>query len=559
MHARRLDPAQARRFLEARQLLSAGRIDQALGLAEALVAQAPDAADAWQLLGICQAEAHCRSQAIAAFERAMALLPGETTVARNFAVFLSREGNALCAHAQWQEAEPLLRRAVALQPGQASAWVDLGMALRHLGRVDEALVALRQAERLLQRGGHRSSALQDAINGVLADAGCSEQALAGARELVSRDPAYAPAHETLGQLLWENRAGLSPGEDPFDEFRAAARAQPGNWPLQLALARMLMSANRPEEVLALLHPLRRNDPGDPVLEWYAADALDALEQHAQAAQLYARVARSEQGDTPAFLNAHARHAFRTQRFDLAQHCAQRCVQLDPRDQQGWANLGTAWCLLDDEREHWLFDYERLVASIEVGIPEGFGDRQAFLQALGATLESMHGASREPINQSVRGGTQTAGRLFGRDNALLRATETALRTAIEAWLATLPDDANHPFLARRNRSVAFVGSWSVRLSSAGHHANHIHGDGWASSAFHVWLPPSVSESDDESRAGWIQCGQPPDELGLNLAPRRVLKPRAGWLVLFPSFIWHGTVPFQASTPRLTIAVDMQPGK
>jgi Putative 2OG-Fe(II) oxygenase len=32
-----------------------------------------------------------------------------------------------------------------------------------------------------------------------------------------------------------------------------------------------------------------------------------------------------------------------------------------------------------------------------------------------------------------------------------------------------------------------------------------------------------------------------------------------LVLFPSYFWHGTVPFESSADRLTIAFDVVPGK
>ena len=48
-----------------------------------------------------------------------------------------------------------------------------------------------------------------------------------------------------------------------------------------------------------------------------------------------------------------------------------------------------------------------------------------------------------------------------------------------------------------------------------------------------------------------------ELGLDLQPRMQLQPQPGKLALFPSYQWHGTVPFDDPEPRLTIAFDMQP--
>jgi hypothetical protein len=43
----------------------------------------------------------------------------------------------------------------------------------------------------------------------------------------------------------------------------------------------------------------------------------------------------------------------------------------------------------------------------------------------------------------------------------------------------------------------------------------------------------------------------------LPPRRIVEPGPGRLVLFPSYMWHGTIPFAAGD-RLTAAFDYQPG-
>jgi len=48
------------------------------------------------------------------------------------------------------------------------------------------------------------------------------------------------------------------------------------------------------------------------------------------------------------------------------------------------------------------------------------------------------------------------------------------------------------------------------------------------------------------------------LGERDRPGRTVKPAVGKLVLFPSYFWHGTVPFASDTNRLTIAFDITPG-
>lgn len=41
------------------------------------------------------------------------------------------------------------------------------------------------------------------------------------------------------------------------------------------------------------------------------------------------------------------------------------------------------------------------------------------------------------------------------------------------------------------------------------------------------------------------------------PLRLVQPKPGRLVLFPSYWWHGTRPFHSTEPRTTIAFDVVP--
>jgi Putative 2OG-Fe(II) oxygenase len=48
------------------------------------------------------------------------------------------------------------------------------------------------------------------------------------------------------------------------------------------------------------------------------------------------------------------------------------------------------------------------------------------------------------------------------------------------------------------------------------------------------------------------------LGERDKPEHNVMPIVGQLVLFPSYYWHGTVPFVSSDNRITIAFDVVPG-
>jgi hypothetical protein len=212
----------------------------------------------------------------------------------------------------------------------------------------------------------------------------------------------------------------------------------------------------------------------------------------------------------------------------------------------WPYAALAWRMTGDERLDWLEGEPSLVGIYDIG------DSIPSLDRLAEHLRGLHVALDQPLDQSVRGGTQTDGPLFSRIEPEIRTLRSAIVAAVERHIAQLAAPRpGHPTLIARRKPVRFSGSWSVRLAGGGRHSNHIHPAGWISSAFYVALPQATSDGD---QAGWLTLGQPEAELGLDLPPVRAIEPKPGRLVLFPSTMWHGTLPF-AGGERLTVAFDV----
>jgi hypothetical protein len=72
---------------------------------------------------------------------------------------------------------------------------------------------------------------------------------------------------------------------------------------------------------------------------------------------------------------------------------------------------------------------------------------------------------------------------------------------------------------------------------------------------VAVPDAVQ--DESARQGWIKFGEPSLDLALKKPIRRAIQPAQGRLVLFPSYMWQGTVPFHDKSARTTIAFDVVP--
>jgi len=142
-----------------------------------------------------------------------------------------------------------------------------------------------------------------------------------------------------------------------------------------------------------------------------------------------------------------------------------------------------------------------------------------------------------------------------DNTLVEKLRARIEEAVTSFVAALPADEKHPFLSRRRNQFRYAGAWSSLLRDRGFHVNHLHPMGWISSCYYVTVPEETK--DTKARNGWIKFGEPGLNEPLDIAIRRAVQPVPGRLVLFPSYMWHGTIPFHSASARTTIAFDAVP--
>ena len=228
----------------------------------------------------------------------------------------------------------------------------------------------------------------------------------------------------------------------------------------------------------------------------------------------------------------------------------RALAIQPYNQETWAYQGVIWRLQRDERYSWLYDYDVFLKSYDLPVPQGFNSISDFMRELNEYLETLHISTKQPLDQSVIHGTQTMGVLLDDPHPLVTSFKSSLMECVDKYLATLPKDSTHPFLARVADSYAFSGSWSVQLKESGHHSNHVHPLGWLSCCSYVSVADLSSGKD-----GWIKFGETSLNLGENEMVSRDIQPIIGRCVFFPSYFWHGTYPIPCDQLRVTIPLSL----
>ena len=351
-------------------------------------------------------------------------------------------------------------------------------------------------------------------------------------QATTADPSWIAGHDSLARMRSEAGEDFAPG------YAAAVAARPSDRALHLAYWRCLSRAGRHPAALAAFDEAGLAPDADVQLfEAVLASEAGLLER--------ADRALATLGDSSDAALVRGRLALRRGDAELAARVLEPVARGDLGLVTAWAHLGLAWRLAGDARAAWLNDQPELYGTQELPLSA------SELARLADVLRGLHRTRAHPIGQSLRGGTQTRGRLFDRKEPEIAALRDALAAAVTAHAASLPArDDGHPLLRHRDRPFAFDGSWSVRLNGGGFHINHIHPEGMLSSACYISLP----DVGGDDRPGWLEIGAPPVELGLDLAPLAVIRPQPGRLALFPSYMFHGTRPFPAGE-RLTVAFDL----
>jgi tetratricopeptide (TPR) repeat protein len=465
------------------------------------------------------------------------------------------------------EAIPRIEQALRIDAGQPRLWQLLGLLHRGLDQSEAAISALvRGAElapadapianahaRVALDAGlpavalfERALALAPGDEGALLGlaAAClaggeAERAIALLEERLARSPGWIAGHRSIARIRW------ACGER--DRFAAtleqAVEAEPANAQLWQTHIELLIQAGLHEELLALVARARAAAGAQRSFDAAEATARAELGETEAADRVFAALLPFD--DLPLVVQ-YVRHLLRAGRIEQAVEIASRAAPGDAHNLL-WPYLSAGWRLIGDPRWQWLEGDARLVGVYDLA------DRIGAIRGLAERLRALHRLPHQPLHQSVRGGTQTEGHLFARIEPEIRAVRELVVEAVEAHAAQLPpQQPEHPLLGVPRAPIRFSGAWSVRLSGGGHHANHVHPAGWLSSAFYIALPGEAERGEGQS--GWLALGEPQAELGLDLPPIRMVEPKPGRLVLFPSTMWHGTRPFTAGE-RLTVAFDV----
>ena len=495
-------PAQIERdraeFGQAMALAGAGRVDQALELLAGITVRADAPWQAVSAHADLLKQAKQLAESAELYRRLTELRPQSVPARHNLASALGDMGRAA-------EAEAWCRRAMSLGGDAPETWLVLARALQGQDRFDEAEAAYRQG--------------------------------------LARRPGYGDMLRDLSQLIWMRTADVDAATAVLDPAIAAA---PGDVGLRQIKARLLEYAGRVEAAYQTLTAGVLDGAGE-LAAAYLIQTRDPRQALGHADRAAALAGRAE----PAVMVAQVACHLALGQPQEALRLIDRLREMEPLNQHVLACQATAWRMIGDPRYQVMHDYGVFVRPYRLEAPEGWATLEVYLVDLAEALHRLHSLKTHPVGQSLRGGSQTSAPLSQSDDPAIRAFFKAIDKPIRDYMAAI-GHGEDPLRARNTGDYRVQGSWSVLLRPNGYHADHIHSEGWLSSACHIELPPAI---DGDGREGWLRFGAPP--ILPDMAAEHYVRPQPGTLVLFPSYMWHGTQPFRGEASRLTLAFDVVP--
>jgi tetratricopeptide (TPR) repeat protein len=196
-------------------------------------------------------------------------------------------GAAFEQQRRWQEAEAPYRRAVALDPGDARALLNLANLMATVGRLGEALHGYRQAVRaepgfclgwialgrIAENGGHREEAEGYYRKALACNTDASQAATIatfcesrGWLETAATNYALGlkldPTNARLRRSAGKNLLTLEKYQSAVEQFREAVRLQPQSPELRLQLGKALGLWGHNREALDEFGEVLHNDPAN---------------------------------------------------------------------------------------------------------------------------------------------------------------------------------------------------------------------------------------------------------------------------------------------------------
>lgn len=477
-------------------LLNAGQLAATANMAQTLIAQYPNTFLLHNVLGIALDGLGEYDGAINSYRNALKLQPNMPDLHFNLGIVF---GNLN----RFEEAANSYRKAIALNPKFFEAYGNLGTLMQKQGKLEEAVTSYRKAISINPdaRGYFN-------LGTALRDQGKLDEAIKSYQQAIQLFPNYADAHSNLGETL-RDQGNM---QEAIKSYQNALALNPNHPSANYNMAEFLYLAKRYDEAIPHFEMSQLDD-------W-------------QERSMYC--------------------LYKAERFDEFKNKLDAIVQSGTHTAPFLATLSTHYAINFGVDDPYNFCKNGLDFVYKAAIPELSSPNSPLLQSLLNDINNAEIAER--VQGMLHNGKQSAGNLFKRPEHSFRTLAELVKKEFIHYKNKFAG-ADCELIKSFPEELEFTSSWFVKMRQGGHLDSHIHEIGWISGAVYLAMP-SDKKSPEEGAFEYGTHGDSYPQKHSSFPVGSVI-PNVGEIVLFPSSLFHRTIPFTSNEERICIAFDLKP--
>ena len=160
---------------------------------------------------------------------------------------------------------------------------------------------------------------------------------------------------------------------------------------------------------------------------------------------------------------------------------------------------------------------------------------------------------EPKFKTTVNGSQTDNNLFfiHQDNNEIKTFMNFITRAIDEYKQYYKNTEDL-YIKEFPDQYALTG-WAVNLKTSGYQKSHNHSNSWLSGVFYLKVPSKLSKNDGNIKFSKHGYNFPKSN---EVSSSKIIEVNEGKLVMFPSSLYHETIPFESNEDRISIAFDVR---
>ncbi len=447
---------------------------------------------------------------------------------------------ALDGQEKFSESVTSYKNAIQLQAKTPDLYFNLGIALTHTGQLDEAVTTYEKAIALNPNFFEAYGNLGTVLQGL----GQLEEAIAHYKAGLKINPQDARGHFNLGTAL-RDKGSLN---EAATSYKKAISLFPNYTDAYNNLGETLRDQGEMEAAVENYQEALSRNPDHPNANYNMGEFLYLAKKYTDAAASFERAQ---------FDDWQARNLFclyKAEVFDGFKNKLEHIVQNTRHTSPFIATLATHYAINFKQDNTYNFCKNGLDFVYHNSIQSLAAPHSQLLKQLLHDIESADIAQR--VQGMLHYGKQSAGNLFKRPEPSFKQLAELVKQELMLYKTQFAD-ADCELIQSFPDTLAFTSSWYVKMQQGGHLSPHIHEIGWISGAVYLTMP--TTNGDD----GAFEYGTHGDDYPIlspqtkNDFPSARTIPNVGDIVLFPSSLFHRTIPFKTDEKRICIAFDLKP--